>query len=30
MVKLVAGDIATAVNAAGPGDYVEVNVVFKD
>jgi hypothetical protein len=30
MVKLVAGKIAAAVNAAQPGSYVEVDVPFKD
>ena len=29
MVKLVAGKIATAVNAVQPGSYVEVEVPFK-
>jgi hypothetical protein len=30
MVKLVAEDIAAAVNAAEPGSYVEVGVPFKE
>lgn len=30
MVKLVAGTIASAVNAAEPGGYVEVAVPFKE
>ena len=30
MVKLVAGVIAAAVNAAEPGSYVEVEVPFKE
>jgi hypothetical protein len=30
MVKLVAGTIVAAVNAAGPGSYVEVAVPFKE
>jgi len=30
MVKLVAADIAAAVNAAGPGSYIEVAVPFKE
>lgn len=29
MVKLVAGNILAAVNAASPGSYVEVDVPFK-
>jgi hypothetical protein len=29
MVKLVAGNIVTAVNAAEPGGYTEVPVPFK-
>jgi hypothetical protein len=30
MVKLVAGNIAVAVNAAQPGSYAEVDVPFKE
>ena len=30
MVKLVSADIAAAVNAAGPGSYLEVHVPFKE
>jgi hypothetical protein len=30
MVKLVAGNIVTAINAAEPGSYVEVDVPFKE
>jgi predicted nuclease of predicted toxin-antitoxin system len=30
MVKLVADKIVAAVNAASPGDYVEVDVPFKE
>jgi hypothetical protein len=30
MVKLVAGNIAAAVNAAQPGSYAEVGVPFKE
>jgi PIN like domain len=30
MVKLVAGNIAAAVNAAQPGGYAEVDVPFKE
>jgi hypothetical protein len=30
MVKLVAESIVAAVNSAGPGDYVEVAVPFKE
>jgi len=30
MVKLVAGNIASAVNAAQPGSYQEVDVPFKE
>jgi hypothetical protein len=30
MVKLVAGNIAAAVNAAQPGSYTEVEVPFKE
>ena len=30
MVKLVAGNIAAAVNAAKPGSYVEVEVPFRE
>lgn len=30
MVKLVAGNIAAAVNAALPGSYAEVDVPFKE
>jgi hypothetical protein len=30
MVKLVASEIAAAVNSAGPGSYVEVAVPFKE
>lgn len=30
MVKLVAQDIVSAVNAAQPGSYVEVDVPFKE
>jgi hypothetical protein len=30
MVKLVAANIAAAVDAAKPGSYIEVNVPFKE